>query len=191
MLSVSLPRKKEDVEVPFFDFTTVATATNKFSQENVIGAGGFGPVYKRQRTALKENTHEAFQCSHFKYLASSSRQNEHDPVLQTGRRTRTTILAETSTKFTKIAQPKTHGNLNLYGCQTLNAPQPRATQRGKIENPRRCSEKRGRELRDIPGSENGTGTKWEGRYNVTELSSLLSHVREGQLTVYTQKRPKT
>nr|POE76379.1 receptor-like serine/threonine-protein kinase sd1-8 [Quercus suber] len=43
---LSLPRKKEDVEVPFFDFTTVATATNKFSQENVIGAGGFGPVYK-------------------------------------------------------------------------------------------------------------------------------------------------
>ncbi|KAM3696599.1 hypothetical protein ACB098_06G052400 [Castanea mollissima] len=43
---LGLPRKKEDVEVPLFDFTTVATATNKFSQENVIGAGGFGPVYK-------------------------------------------------------------------------------------------------------------------------------------------------
>ncbi|XP_030930718.1 G-type lectin S-receptor-like serine/threonine-protein kinase At4g27290 [Quercus lobata] len=39
-------RKKEDVEVPSFDFTTIATATNKFSQANVIGAGGFGPVYK-------------------------------------------------------------------------------------------------------------------------------------------------
>uniref|UniRef100_A0A7N2MA83 Receptor-like serine/threonine-protein kinase n=1 Tax=Quercus lobata TaxID=97700 RepID=A0A7N2MA83_QUELO len=43
---LGLPRKKDDVEVPLFDFTTVATATNKFSQENVIGAGGFGPVYK-------------------------------------------------------------------------------------------------------------------------------------------------
>ncbi|XP_050247271.1 G-type lectin S-receptor-like serine/threonine-protein kinase At4g27290 isoform X2 [Quercus robur] len=43
---LGLLRKKEDIEVPLFDFTTVATATNKFSQENVIGAGGFGPVYK-------------------------------------------------------------------------------------------------------------------------------------------------
>ncbi|KAL4597310.1 hypothetical protein ACB092_12G224000 [Castanea dentata] len=39
-------RKKEDVDVPLFNFTTVATATNKFSPANVIGAGGFGPVYK-------------------------------------------------------------------------------------------------------------------------------------------------
>ena len=42
-------RKKEDAEVPLFDFTTIATATNKFSQANVIGAGGFGPVYKVKR----------------------------------------------------------------------------------------------------------------------------------------------
>ena len=49
MLSVGLLRKKEDVELPLFDFTTVATATNKFSQENVIGAGGFGPVYEVKR----------------------------------------------------------------------------------------------------------------------------------------------
>nr|POE76834.1 g-type lectin s-receptor-like serine/threonine-protein kinase [Quercus suber] len=39
-------RKKEDVDVLLFNFTTVATATNKFSPANVIGAGGFGPVYK-------------------------------------------------------------------------------------------------------------------------------------------------
>ena len=49
MPSVGLTRKKEDVEVSSFDFTTVATATNKFSQENAIGAGGFGPVYKVKR----------------------------------------------------------------------------------------------------------------------------------------------
>ena len=49
MLSVGLLRKKEDVELPLFDFTTVATATNKFSQENVIGASGFGPVYEVKR----------------------------------------------------------------------------------------------------------------------------------------------
>ena len=42
-------RKKEDVDLPLFDFKTVATATNKFSLANVIGAGGFGPVYKVRR----------------------------------------------------------------------------------------------------------------------------------------------
>jgi hypothetical protein len=46
MPSIGRQRKKEDVEVPLFDFTTVANATNKFSEANVIGAGGFGPVYK-------------------------------------------------------------------------------------------------------------------------------------------------
>ncbi|KAK9992764.1 hypothetical protein SO802_022467 [Lithocarpus litseifolius] len=45
-------RKKEDVDVPLFDFTTVATATNKFSPANVIGAGGFGPVYKVKRILI-------------------------------------------------------------------------------------------------------------------------------------------
>uniref|UniRef100_A0A2N9H5Z0 non-specific serine/threonine protein kinase n=1 Tax=Fagus sylvatica TaxID=28930 RepID=A0A2N9H5Z0_FAGSY len=44
--AIVVQRKKEDVEVPLFDFTTVANATNKFSEANVIGAGGFGPVYK-------------------------------------------------------------------------------------------------------------------------------------------------
>ena len=42
-------RKKEDVDIPSFNFTTVTTATNKFSPTNVIGAGGFGPVYKVRR----------------------------------------------------------------------------------------------------------------------------------------------
>ncbi|KAK4850522.1 hypothetical protein QYF36_007460 [Acer negundo] len=37
---------KEDVDVHLFDLSTIATATNNFSRENLIGAGGFGPVYK-------------------------------------------------------------------------------------------------------------------------------------------------
>ena len=45
-------RNKEDVDVPSFDFTTVATATDKFSPANVIGAGGFGPVYKVKRILI-------------------------------------------------------------------------------------------------------------------------------------------
>ncbi|XP_059591388.1 G-type lectin S-receptor-like serine/threonine-protein kinase SD1-1 isoform X1 [Vitis vinifera] len=38
--------KKENLELPLFDLPTVATATNNFSNTNMIGAGGFGPVYK-------------------------------------------------------------------------------------------------------------------------------------------------
>nr|KJB13502.1 hypothetical protein B456_002G078600 [Gossypium raimondii] len=37
---------KEDLELPAFDFATVAMATNNFSGNNILGQGGFGPVYK-------------------------------------------------------------------------------------------------------------------------------------------------
>ncbi|XP_031131781.1 receptor-like serine/threonine-protein kinase SD1-7 [Ipomoea triloba] len=35
-----------DEELPFFDFKSIELATNYFSQENKLGQGGFGPVYK-------------------------------------------------------------------------------------------------------------------------------------------------
>lgn len=33
-------------ELPLFNFNFVAVATNNFSEENKLGQGGFGPVYK-------------------------------------------------------------------------------------------------------------------------------------------------
>lgn len=36
----------EDLELPLFDFATIADATNHFSMNNKLGQGGFGPVYK-------------------------------------------------------------------------------------------------------------------------------------------------
>ncbi|XP_059591524.1 G-type lectin S-receptor-like serine/threonine-protein kinase SD1-1 [Vitis vinifera] len=38
--------QKEDQELPLFDLVTVASATNNFSDRNMIGKGGFGFVYK-------------------------------------------------------------------------------------------------------------------------------------------------
>lgn len=41
---------KEDAErgidVPFFDLESILAATNDFSDENKLGQGGYGPVYK-------------------------------------------------------------------------------------------------------------------------------------------------
>ncbi|KAI3856753.1 hypothetical protein MKX03_001577, partial [Papaver bracteatum] len=39
-------RTREDLELPLIDLITIETATNYFSQQNKIGEGGFGPVYK-------------------------------------------------------------------------------------------------------------------------------------------------
>ncbi|KAK7405147.1 hypothetical protein VNO78_06345 [Psophocarpus tetragonolobus] len=37
---------QENLELPFFDLSTIINATNNFSTENKLGEGGFGPVYK-------------------------------------------------------------------------------------------------------------------------------------------------
>lgn len=36
----------EELELPLFDFSTVALATDNFSETNKLGQGGFGSVYK-------------------------------------------------------------------------------------------------------------------------------------------------
>ncbi|GKV52338.1 hypothetical protein SLEP1_g58927, partial [Rubroshorea leprosula] len=48
----SLNRKDEidkndsSTDLPFFNLSTIAAATNNFSLENKLGEGGFGSVYK-------------------------------------------------------------------------------------------------------------------------------------------------
>jgi hypothetical protein len=36
----------EDMELPIFDMVAIANATDNFSNNNKLGEGGFGPVYK-------------------------------------------------------------------------------------------------------------------------------------------------
>ncbi|KAK9106986.1 hypothetical protein Syun_022997 [Stephania yunnanensis] len=43
-----------DVELPFFSFSSICSATNNFCNANKIGQGGFGPVYK----GTLQNGHE-------------------------------------------------------------------------------------------------------------------------------------
>ncbi|KAG6755367.1 hypothetical protein POTOM_041188 [Populus tomentosa] len=37
---------EEDLDLPHYDLNTLAIATNGFSFSNLLGEGGFGPVYK-------------------------------------------------------------------------------------------------------------------------------------------------
>ena len=39
-------------ETYFFNLTTILVATNNFSDSNKLGEGGFGPVYKVEKTKL-------------------------------------------------------------------------------------------------------------------------------------------
>ncbi|KAF8018357.1 hypothetical protein BT93_H3291 [Corymbia citriodora subsp. variegata] len=44
--SRGLPSEMDDIDLPLYDFASIAVATNHFSQTNKLGAGGFGSVYK-------------------------------------------------------------------------------------------------------------------------------------------------
>lgn len=39
-------KENEDIDIPIFDLSTIANATNNFCIDNKLGEGGFGPVYK-------------------------------------------------------------------------------------------------------------------------------------------------
>ncbi|KAL0301118.1 UNVERIFIED_CONTAM: G-type lectin S-receptor-like serine/threonine-protein kinase [Sesamum radiatum] len=47
-------KEGEDLELPVFNWTTIVAATNNFSRENIIGEGGFGPVYRGNLSAEEE-----------------------------------------------------------------------------------------------------------------------------------------
>lgn len=51
-----LEDKSRKGELPLFELSTIAAATNNFSFQNKLGAGGFGPVYK----VRKKQNHTIF-----------------------------------------------------------------------------------------------------------------------------------
>ncbi|KAL8132319.1 hypothetical protein AgCh_007982 [Apium graveolens] len=51
--------EKEDVELPYFYLSTLVHATNNFSPTNLLGQGGFGPVYKG---TLEDGQEIAVKC---------------------------------------------------------------------------------------------------------------------------------
>ncbi|KAE8692221.1 calcium-binding protein PBP1-like [Hibiscus syriacus] len=60
-----LHSNKEDLELPLFDFVTIESATNNFSDSNKIGTGGFGLVYKKIAVKrLSSNSRQGVE--HFK-----------------------------------------------------------------------------------------------------------------------------
>ncbi|XP_057790561.1 G-type lectin S-receptor-like serine/threonine-protein kinase At4g27290 [Salvia miltiorrhiza] len=59
-------RNDEDLELPVIKMATIVQATNNFSTENMIGVGGFGPVYKGNMPSGEEIA--------VKRLSKSSRQ---------------------------------------------------------------------------------------------------------------------
>ena len=56
---------KEELELPLFQFTTIAKATNGFSINNKIGEGGFGPVYKVNFSITSEIAKRKTKHLHF------------------------------------------------------------------------------------------------------------------------------
>lgn len=45
-VELSVESNRLSAELPFFNFSCMSEATNNFSEENKVGQGRFGPVYK-------------------------------------------------------------------------------------------------------------------------------------------------
>ena len=60
--------RKEDMELPIYDLNTIARATNNFSSMNKLGEGGFGPVFKVNRTLLLVQQYGNIKLSSVGYL---------------------------------------------------------------------------------------------------------------------------
>nr|XP_025694335.1 G-type lectin S-receptor-like serine/threonine-protein kinase At4g03230 isoform X1 [Arachis hypogaea]XP_025694336.1 G-type lectin S-receptor-like serine/threonine-protein kinase At4g03230 isoform X1 [Arachis hypogaea]XP_025694337.1 G-type lectin S-receptor-like serine/threonine-protein kinase At4g03230 isoform X1 [Arachis hypogaea]XP_029153601.1 G-type lectin S-receptor-like serine/threonine-protein kinase At4g03230 isoform X1 [Arachis hypogaea] len=52
--AINSQHDEEDLELPLFGIDTVTSAANNFSTDNLLGRGGFGPVYKLNVKKLED-----------------------------------------------------------------------------------------------------------------------------------------
>uniref|UniRef100_A0A2N9HWE4 Bulb-type lectin domain-containing protein n=1 Tax=Fagus sylvatica TaxID=28930 RepID=A0A2N9HWE4_FAGSY len=85
---------EEDMELPLFDLSTIARATDDFSLNNKLGEGGFGPVYKAWRLWIEDRPieliddsvgdftiFEVLRCIHVALLCVQQRQEDRPNML--------------------------------------------------------------------------------------------------------------
>lgn len=48
--------RTQDMDLPMYDLSIIGHATNNFSSSNKLGEGGFGPVYKVNRSQILVQT---------------------------------------------------------------------------------------------------------------------------------------
>ncbi|CDO98587.1 unnamed protein product [Coffea canephora] len=69
--------KRVDDELPFFGFAIIEIATNHFADENLLGQGGFGPVYKFERLEQLKSSINSLRASN-KLASLFTRGKLHD-----------------------------------------------------------------------------------------------------------------
>nr|POF09665.1 g-type lectin s-receptor-like serine/threonine-protein kinase [Quercus suber] len=77
MIDQNIEGQSEDLEVPFFNLTTIAIATDNFSINNKLGEGGFGIVYKGtltngQEIAVKRLSRREEKMLIYEYMPNGS-----------------------------------------------------------------------------------------------------------------------
>ncbi|KAF9661837.1 hypothetical protein SADUNF_Sadunf19G0110300 [Salix dunnii] len=103
---------KKGIDVPFFDLDSILAATDYFSEENKLGRGGFGPVYKawrfwRENKALDlmdETLHESCNTNEFlRCLNAALLCVQEDP---TDRPTMSNVVVMLSSEIANLPVPK-------------------------------------------------------------------------------------
>ena len=107
-------------ELPLFTFQTVATATGNFSDENKLGQGGFGPVYKvnfyaKQLVLLKNGQSKCIRITFCLIFQGVLPGGEEIAVKRLSRRSGQG-LEEFMNEMTLIAKLQHRNLVRLLGC---------------------------------------------------------------------------
>nr|GMC68632.1 G-type lectin S-receptor-like serine/threonine-protein kinase At1g67520 [Ipomoea batatas] len=117
---------KEDEELPFFPFKSIEIATNYFSNENKLGEGGFGHVYKAWDLWIEGRVSDLIDQA-IDHMVST---NEATRCIQIGllcvqetaadRPTMSDVVSMLGTESIVLPTPKQHGFSNVIGSKYDN-----------------------------------------------------------------------